>query len=118
MLYPDVKEYLIKMREGIDFNSLEKRLPLIHRYWQVTEAEIIKIVYEETKEDFWTCIQKIIFLDAKLVLARSYIKGFDIQYLSEDQIIESIELDYMTYTKELCGYNLKEAGHPSILFGN
>ncbi len=37
-------------------------------------------------------------------------KGF-----SEEEIIENIELDHSTYTKELCGYNLTDTGHPSIL---
>ncbi len=42
MFYPDVKEYLRKMRGNIDFAVMKERLPLVHRYWQVTEAEVEK----------------------------------------------------------------------------
>ena len=117
MFYPDVKEYLRKMRGNIDFAVMKERLPLVHRYWQVTEAEVERIVREESEEDFWTSVQQIILLDAKLVLLRSYISEFDFQGFSEEEIIENIELDHSTYTKELCGYNLTDTGHPSILFG-
>jgi hypothetical protein len=116
MFYPDVKEYLQKMRGDIDFEAMSECLPLVHRYWQITEAEIEKIV-RESETDFWESVQKIILLDAKLVLLRSYISDFDFQDFTEEEIIENIELDHCTYTKELCGYNLKDAGHPSILFG-
>ena len=48
MFYPDVKEYLRKMRGNIDFAVMKERLPLVHRYWQVTEAEVERIVREES----------------------------------------------------------------------
>lgn len=90
MFYPDVREYLRKMRGNIDFAVMKERLPLVHRYWQVTEAEVERIVREESEEDFWTSVQQIILLDAKLVLLRSYISEFDFQGFSEEEIIENI----------------------------
>lgn len=101
MFYPDVKEYLRKMRGNIDFAVMKERLPLVHRYWQVTEAEVERIVREESEEDFWTSVQQIILLDAKLVLLRSYISEFDFQGFSEEEIIENIELDHRHLYKRI-----------------
>jgi hypothetical protein len=105
------------MRDTIDFEELKSNLPLIHDYWQKTEVEMEAIIANRQEENFWLDLQKVILVDTKLVLLRSYVTEFDYSGFTEEEIIQNIEEDYVTYTKELCGYNLKDVEHPSIIFG-
>lgn len=117
MLYPSVNDYLVKMREGLSAETIKSEMPTVFAYWLKQEAELKKILKNKDMA-FWTDIQRVLLIDAKLVLLRSYINDYDFHGFSEDEIIANVEQDHFTFNKELCGYSLKEQVHPSIIFGD
>lgn len=117
LLYPSVNEYLKKMREGLSPADIREDMPVVYSYWLEQEAELKKIL-KNRETTFWTDIQRVLLIDAKLVLLRSYFNDYDFHGFSEEEIIANVEQDHFTFNKELCGYSLKEQVHPSIIFGN
>lgn len=117
LLYPSVNEYLKKMREGLSPADIREDMPVVYSYWLEQEAELKKIL-KNRETTFWTDIQRVLLIDAKLVLLRSYINDYDFHGFSEEEIIANVEQDHFTFNKELCGYSLKDQVHPSIIFGN
>lgn len=117
MLYPSVNDYLVRMREGLSTETVKNEMPLVYGYWLKQEAEL-KEILKNNNIAFWTDIQRVLLIDAKLVLLRSYMNDYDFHGFSEDEIIANVEQDHFTFNKELCGYSLKEKVHPSIIFGD
>ena len=104
------------MREGLSAETIKDEMPSVYAYWLAQEAELKKILKNKDMA-FWMDIQRVLLIDAKLVLLRSYINDYDFHGFSEDEIIANVEQDHFTFNKELCGYSLKEQVHPSIIFG-
>ena len=98
------------MREGLSAETIKGEMPSVYAYWLAQEAELKKILKNKDMA-FWMDIQRVLLIDAKLVLLRSYINDYD-------EIIANVEQDHFTFNKELCGYSLKEQVHPSIIFGD
>lgn len=117
LLYPSVNDYLVRMREGLSTETVKNEMPSVYAYWLKQEAEL-KEILKNNNIAFWTDIQRVLLIDAKLVLLRSYMNDYDFHGFSEDEIIANVEQDHFTFNKELCGYSLKEKVHPSIIFGD
>ena len=117
LFYQSVNEYLVKMRAGLSAETIKDEMPSVYAYWLAQEAELKKILKNKDMA-FWMDIQRVLLIDAKLVLLRSYINDYDFHGFSEDEIIANVEQDHFTFNKELCGYSLKEQVHPSIIFGD
>ncbi|WP_429861908.1 DUF7006 family protein [Enterococcus casseliflavus] len=117
LLYPSVNDYLVRMREGLSTETVKNEMPSVYAYWLKQEAEL-KEILKNNNIAFRTDIQKVLLIDAKLVLLRSYMNDYGFHGFSEDEIIANVEQDHFTFNKELCGYSLKEKVHPSIIFGD
>ncbi|WP_429975002.1 DUF7006 family protein [Enterococcus sp. DIV0840c] len=66
-----------------------------------------------SKHNFFEVLPEILGIDSRLVLLIEMIKFDD---FSSESIIEIIEKDYVSYVKELCGYDLKTKTKHSLIF--
>lgn len=64
-------------------------------------------------ECFWTILPYILGIDAKLAL---FIELIHLDDFDGAELLRIIELDYQTYTKELCGYDLSMEPPHSLIF--
>lgn len=65
------------------------------------------------RESFWTILPYILGIDAKLAL---FIELIHLDDFDVSELLRITELDYQTYTKELCGYDLSMDPPPSLIF--
>ena len=76
LFYQSVNEYLVKMREGLSAETIKGEMPSVYAYWLAQEADLKKILKNKDMA-FWMDIQRVLLIDAKLVLLRSYINDYD-----------------------------------------
>jgi len=114
------KEYLLLMRNGIDVTNLKEKSESLYRYWCRCEQRIIQITEQISEYNFWYNLCELIDLDSKLCIVKSLYTqkekfGF-FDTISYEKIIEFSHTDSGFFNHEMCGYNLKEQGHSSIIF--
>lgn len=111
----DRKQYILKWC-GI-FNELEiDKYPVLCAYIKNLFTDLEYYEEELTKENIWLTFPKMIGIDSKLNILQSLIKVDEIFLLKETQILEIVEKDYVSYTKEAFGFKLNETPHFSLLF--
>lgn len=79
-------------------------------------AELEYYEKDLTKENLWRTFPKMIGIDSKLNILQSLIKVDEAVLLKETQILEIVEKDYVSYTKEAFGFKLNENPHFALLF--
>lgn len=68
------------------------------------------------ESNFWEIIPQILGIDSKLVLLRKLLVSIDNFGLTDEQVLEIVEKDYLSYNKELCGYKLNDFTNHSLIF--
>ncbi|WP_429975009.1 DUF7006 family protein [Enterococcus sp. DIV0840c] len=71
------------------------------------------LLSQVSKDNFFEILPVLLGIDSRLALLVEMIKYED---FSNDSIIEIIEKDYVSYVKELCGYDLKTKTKHSLIF--
>lgn len=117
MFFQTEEEYLNAMHEDIDLELVKDKTPKLYDYWMLQETEITKLSEEFEEQKLWVAIQQSLLLDAKLVLLRTFLKDFDHHDFNEDELIDLIERDHKYMHKEMCGYQLNQKAHHSLIFG-
>lgn len=98
LLYPSVNDYLVKMREGLSAETIKSEMPTVFAYWLKQEAELKKILKNKDMA-FWTDIQRVLLIDAKLVLLRSYINDYDFQAFPRMKSLPMLNKTILLLTK-------------------
>lgn len=117
MCFQTEKEYITVMREDINFESVREKMPKLYEYWIQQEREIKKLSTNFNDCHMWHSFQKMILIDAKLVILRSYFQNPEQYYSDEEDLIQLIEKDCRDLNKEMCGYKLNKKAHNSLIFG-
>ncbi len=86
---------------------------LLTTYVDALTKQLSTLTEELHQETFWRVFPEILGIDAKLTLLTELVVFED---CSNEDIVQIIETDYKTYFKELCGYDLKAAPKPSMIF--
>lgn len=120
LIVESTKDYLLLMRSGIDVTSLKDKSERLYAYWCTLEQRIIQITEQINEDNLWYNLCELIDLDSKLCIVKSLYaekekSGF-FDTISYEEIIEFSHTDSGYYNHEMCGYNLKEQGHTSIIF--
>lgn len=111
----DRKQYILEWRDI--FNELEiTKYPVLSMYIKDLFTELEYYEEDLTKENIWRIFPKMIGIDSKLNILQSLIKVDETFFLKETQILEIVEKDYVSYTKEAFGFKLNETPHFSLLF--
>lgn len=105
-------KYKELMRDGINLDSLEMTHPSLYQYWCGLENTLAKKVSHSNANTFWSDMHLLLTVDSKLVLIRDLIS----EEFSDEEIIDMVNQDYYHFYKELCGYNLGQKPHNSIMF--
>lgn len=114
MSYKTSEEYIHRFE--IDINKLERKHSLLGQYFHQQVNLLDQLIGQVTKENFWAMIPSILGIDSKLVLLNELLVSFEDFDFSDQEIKAMIEDDYLTYNKELCGYNLSETTQHSLIF--
>lgn len=111
----DRKQYILEWRSI--FNELEiSKYPVLGVYTKNLFDELQYYEEDLKKENIWRTFPKMIGIDSKLNILQSLIKVDETFLLKETQILEIVEKDYVSYTKEAFGFKLNETPHYSLLF--
>lgn len=106
-----LEEYKNYFKEMIDLSGNERESMTDYLNAQFSELELL--IENISQETFWHVFPKILGVDAKLSLLTELSPFED---FSKEEIIRIIEMDYLNYFKELCGYDLKMRTKPSLIF--
>ncbi|MBS7577114.1 MULTISPECIES: hypothetical protein [unclassified Enterococcus] len=117
MFFQTEKEYITIMREDINFDLVQKKMPKLYDYWMIQESEVLKLCKNFNGDLMWLSLQKMILIDAKLVILRNHFQDCEKYYFDESALIQLIEHDCKGINKEMCGYRLNKKAHNSLIFG-
>ncbi len=76
--------------------------------------EMLEVIDKITPDTFFESTSKILGYDARLQILIEMVKEFPT--LSNEKIIELSRRDYKSYSKELCGYCLRDVVPHSLYF--
>lgn len=111
VLFKNKDEYVAHFRGNAKNATIEMKGVEIYIEKQVEKLD--RLIDQISTENFWEIFPAILGVDAKLVLVLELIKFDD---FSTAEIIQLAEKDYRSYTKELCGFDLKTNDKPSMIF--
>lgn len=104
-------DYIKYFKETLD-KAKSERIEL-KTYLNIEFQKLDKLIESISPENFWQVFPEILGVDAKLMLLTELMSYDD---LSNEDIIRIVENDYQNYFKDLCLYDLKMKGKPSIIF--
>ncbi|EPH63173.1 hypothetical protein D932_02090 [Enterococcus casseliflavus 14-MB-W-14] len=105
------KDYVKQFQVALDQVGQERAA--LTSYLNSQFQKFDQLIENISQETFWQIFPEILGIDAKLTLVTELIPFDD---FSNEEIIRIAENDYQDYFKELCGYDLKTKGKPSIIF--
>lgn len=114
-LYQDSKHYFDRMTAHQLHDTCHQADSLIRQYIETLQQEFEQTLAEINGKNFWSHYPILMGLDARFVLLDSLLALSDID-LTEQELIQMVEKDYVTINKEFCGYTLNEKPHESLFF--
>ena len=108
----DFYEYKKLIRGNIDFKEMAMKSPNVYLYWINLEKNLLSSISHCKPDSFWNVVQILLEADSKFVIIKDLLSG---EFL-EQEIIDIANSDFYSLTKELCGYNLNQKPHSSIIF--
>lgn len=110
ILFKDREEYTCYFQEIL--KDSQESVEELESYLEKQLRKLDQLVQAISPETFWEILPMILGIDAKLILLTELIK---FENFSQIDIIRLVESDYLTYFKELCGYDLSmKTGHSMI----
>jgi hypothetical protein len=110
VLFKNRDEYTCYFQE-----SLKGSKELVNELESYLEKQLSKLdllIQAICPETYWEIFPVLLGIDSKLILLSELVKFED---LSQSEIIRLVESDYLTYFRELCGYDLTmETGHSMV----
>lgn len=110
-LFTSKETYLAHFEES--YKKCCKELKELNDYIDEQFKQLEQLIAKISEENFWQLFPKVLGIDAKLNLVEELIQ---FEEFSEEEIIRITESDYVTYFKELCGYDLSMETKHSIIF--
>lgn len=104
-------EYLENFQQLLD-QAGDERMGL-QEYLNGQIDRLTHLTQQISQETFWQVFPEILGIDAKLNLLTELIVFDD---FTNEELLRIVETDYLTYFKELCGYDLKTNPKPSMIF--
>lgn len=98
------------------FSSFEEKHTKIQNYQKEQLEKLGEYVSEITEENFWSIFPYILRIDSKLVLLEELYSTIEEFKVTEKEVIEWVEKDYLCYNKEQCGYLLNALSSHSMIF--
>ncbi|WP_249023866.1 DUF7006 family protein, partial [Enterococcus mundtii] len=97
------------------FEEAEKRASEDLKVYLNTQIQQLEtLVSQICQENFWEIFPEILGIDAKMRLLADLL-NFD-NFLDVKEILRIVESDYLTYFKELCGYDRSKEPNHSMIF--
>ncbi|SFM13939.1 hypothetical protein SAMN04487758_111101 [Enterococcus mundtii] len=97
------------------FEEAEKRASEDLKVYLNTQIQRLEtLVSQICQENFWELLPEILGIDAKMRLLTDLL-NFD-NFLDVKEILRIVESDYLTYFKELCGYDRSKEPNHSMIF--
>jgi hypothetical protein len=105
------------------FDYFEKKCDELAKYeqnYRVVEEihkvreEMLEVIDAITPDTFFYSVSKVLGYDARLQILIEMVNDFPT--LSNEQIVELSRRDYKSYSKELCGYCLRDKVPHSLYF--
>ncbi|TPR56921.1 DUF7006 family protein [Enterococcus sp. OL5] len=112
----NTEEYIYNWLEV--FKPFFIEYPQIEGYCKKLLADIEDVITSVSPKTFWKLFPRLLGIDARLALLGETVNLLtdDDLTIGSEEIISWIETDYVTYTKEICGYNLSDATNGSLIF--
>ncbi|MEB7428082.1 hypothetical protein NGC25_12430 [Enterococcus faecalis] len=96
----------------LEMQTIEAKKVELLEYIRWLKKQLEELITKISNQNFWNTLPKILGIDAKL----SLIEEFSEEQLSETELINLVERDFMKINQENFGYRLNEEPPNSIIF--
>lgn len=114
-IYHSTNEYLGAIAQRLDELDIRQQ-PILNEYYLQLVEEFQTFVHQISDKNFWTVFPKIMGIDSKLRILQDLLNSRNDFGLSQKEIIQIIEKDYLTINKECFGYKVTEQPQHSLIF--
>lgn len=114
--FMSAKEYIQSWQRALQ--PFFRKYILIEEYYNKLVLEMEELINCISSSTFWELFPRLLGIDARLALLAELVDLLldDNLGLAPEELIEWVEKDYSSYTKELCGYNLNSRTNYSFIF--
>ncbi|MDQ6109963.1 DUF7006 family protein, partial [Enterococcus faecalis] len=96
----------------LEMKTIDAKKVELLEYIRCLKKQLEELITKISNQNFWNTLPKILGIDAKL----SLIEEFSEEQLSETELINLVERDFMKINQENFGYRLNEEPPKSIIF--
>lgn len=100
-------------KKCVELGKYERNYKVVEEIKKIC-GEMLEVINAITPDTFFNSVSKILGYDARLQILIEMANEFPM--LSSEQVIELSRKEYKSYSKELCGYFLKDVVPHSLYF--